>query len=128
MIQRRLNAATPWHVRVRVSSNSEGEVAVTVTSLRWVSRATSRSRYDNDSGEIERCLRDILNTVQWFNINNSGAAWPDGTRLPSLTEASASQWVESAPQPRIALDGERAELGWTQHGRLVLSLGTITLT
>jgi len=128
LLQRRLNAVTPWHVRVRISAKDDGEASVAVRSLRWPRSDTLRSSYSDDSAGIERFLSDALETVQSFLVNQSRTAWPRDHSLPVLSEATASAWVDELPRTRVALSKDTADLGWQYEGRPVLSLGKIELT
>jgi hypothetical protein len=130
-LQDRLNAVTPWHVRIRVFIPDGLDYGYKIGSWRWL----NFNRGEGKGGDWRNQTLDVLSGVQSFLVTKTGRAWPATYELPrppgrppdSDEEARqrAAAYFERLPHPDVSAEGGEIRLWYGDASRPVLELPSI---
>jgi hypothetical protein len=129
-LQERLNAVTPWHVRVKVFVPPGRGYGYKIRSWKWLSGQGG----EGSAVGWEDATLDVLRGVQHFLSDGMKRSWPSDEALPSEPDWSsgppsgeevrrrAKAYLGVLPRPGAEATGSEIRLWYGSRDRPVLEL------
>jgi hypothetical protein len=138
-LTRSLQRATPWWVRVRVTSRPDG-YRLRVFCLRppHFPAESSTVTASGDAFDPASAVCGVLETVQQYIGREWGRAWPGGGWLPdparaddapsiSEVQVAVTAWFDAFPKPQAVIEGTTLRAWYGDEAAPVLDLGRLPL-